>query len=309
MSLMKINYMKHAKGLVIFSIALMLASLIALAAFGLNGGIDFTGGDSFDIQFESSLTSAQVLEIATRSTGGDVRVQQAQTKGAEENLDASEFLVRTPTLTAGARSQLLTDLEALGEFKVLGEENVSASVSRELTEQAALAILIAAVLQVLYIWMRFEFRFGVAAVAALIHDLVITLGLVAVLQVQINAAFVAAILTVLGYSINDTIIVFDRIRENLERRKKGETLPDLTTRSIQETILRSLYTSGTTLLVLGALLFFGGDSTKDMAATLFIGIAAGTYSSITVASAIWLQWRTWDDAKKKAAPPARPARA
>lgn len=308
MNLTKINYMKHSKGLIWFSVALMLACLLSLAVFGLNRGIDFTGGDIYDLQFGPGVTTAQVSGIVTEAVGTNNRVQEAQPKG-EDAANVSEFLVRTPQMSAEGRKGLLESLGALGEFKIIGEENVSAAVSKELTEQAALAILIAALLQVIYIWIRFELRFGVAAVIALVHDLVVTLGLMALLQIQINAAFVAAILTVLGYSINDTIIVFDRVRENLDRRLKGESLTDLTTRSIQETILRSLYTSGSTLLVLASLAIFGGDSTRDMAVTLLIGIAAGAYSSITVASAIWLRWRMWDDARRKAAAASRPARA
>lgn len=230
-----------------------------------------------------------------------------EVKGSD-NPNATEFLIRVPQLDDQKRADLFAALGEIAEFKTISEDEVSASVSRELTEKAAMAVAIAAVLQIIYITFRFEFKFGVTAVVALLHDLIVTLGLIALFQVQINAPFVAAILTVLGYSINDTIVTFDRIRENLATKKKGEQLENLTTRSIQETVQRSMYTSLSTLLVLAALLFLGGSSTRDIAMTLFIGVAAGAYSSIFVASSLWLKWRQWDDANK-AVTSGKPAKA
>ncbi len=302
------DYMKYRKGFLAFSAVLLVACLVAVFTVGLNLGIDFAGGTLIEVRYDKQVTSAEV-ERAAATVVPEARVQKAETKGID-NPDASEFLIRTPEFADEAqRLAFLEALKGIGEYEIIGEEEVSATISAELIRSAALAVLIAAVLQILYVTFRFEFRFGVTAVLALIHDVIVTLGLVALLQVQINAPFVAAILTVLGYSINDTIVTFDRIRENLARRKKSEPLEALTTRSIQETVIRSLYTSLTTLMVLLALLLLGGESTWDMAMTLFIGIASGTYSSIFVASALWLGWRNLDEKRKKARLGAKPAKA
>lgn len=302
--LTKINYMKHAKSFLIFSLVITLASVGAVFGIGLNRGIDFTGGLLMEVQYDQSVTNAEIESKVSAVAGSKAQVQQVEVKGSD-NPNATEFLIRVPQLDEQQREALFKALGEIGEFKKISEDEVSASVSRELTEKAAMAVAIAAVLQIIYITLRFEFRFGVTAVVALLHDLVVTLGLIALFQVQINAPFVAAILTVLGYSINDTIVTFDRIRENLANKRKSEKLEDLTTRSIQETVQRSLYTSLSTLLVLAALLVFGGSSTWDMAMTLFIGVAAGAYSSIFVASALWLKWRKWDDANKAAGKPVK----
>lgn len=307
--LTRLNYMGYARYWVVLSVVLTLASLLSLATLGLNKGIDFTGGLLLDVRYEQKVTNAQVEEVVTKSIGGITPVvKQAELKG-EENANATEFLITTPELTAEGREKLYKDLESLGSYTKIGEETVSASVSAELTQRAALAIAIAAILQIVYIWWRFQFKFGITAVLALLHDLMITLGLMAVLRVQVNSAFVAAILTVLGYSMNDTVVVFDRIREDLANRKKGETLDALATRAIQEVITRSLYTGVSVQLMLIAMLIWGGDTIWDFAMTLFIGVTSGTYSSIFIAAALWLYWQQWEDAKRKAAGRARPAKA
>ena len=297
--LTKINYMKYAKSYLILSLVITLASFGAVFGMGLNRGVDFTGGLLLEVQFEQQVANADIESKVESVVGTKAQVQQVEVKGSD-NPNATEFLIRVPQLDDQKRAALFAALGEIAEFKTVSEDEVSASVSRELTERAAVAVAIAAVLQIIYITLRFEFRFGVTAVAALLHDLVVTIGLIALFQVQINGPFVAAILTVLGYSINDTIVTFDRVRENLAKKKKSESMEDLTTRSIQETVQRSLYTSLSTLLVLGALLAWGGSSTRDMAMTLFIGVAAGAYSSIFVASALWLKWRNWDEANKAA---------
>lgn len=309
--LTRIRYMKYAKSWIMLSIVLTVASLIALFGLGLNKGIDFTGGLLLDVQFDKQVTMDQVSKAVSDAVGtSDIQVQNAEVKGAESP-DASEFFIRTPELNAEQKANLLKGLEGLSTYKLISEEGVSASVSTELTERAILAIAIAAVLQVVYIWIRFQFKFGITAVLALLHDVVITLGLMAVFRVQINSAFVAAILTVLGYSMNDTVVVIDRIRENLANRRKGESLEEMTTRSMQEVITRSLFTGVSVQMMLVAMLIWGGDSIWDFAMTLLIGITSGTYSSIFIAAALWLYWQQWDDQRKKLASKggAKPAKA
>lgn len=299
----KIQYMKHAKSWITLSIVLTVASLIALFALGLNKGIDFTGGTLLDVQFAKQVSIDEVRTVVSGVVGSDIMVQNAEVKGAE-SAEASEFFIRTEELNAEKKAALLQALEGLGTYKLISEEGVSASVSSELAERAILAIAIAAVLQVIYIWFRFQFKFGITAVIALLHDVIFTLGLMAIFRVQINSAFVAAILTVLGYSMNDTVVVIDRIRENLANRRKGESLAEMATRSIQEVITRSLFTGVSVQMMLIAMLVWGGDSIWDFSMTLLIGITAGTYSSIFIAAALWLFWQQWEDQKKKNAPKA-----
>lgn len=295
--LTRINYMKYAKHWLIFSIVLTLGCFGALGALGLNKGIDFTGGILLDVQFEQQVTNAQV-EAAVAKVSPTTPVVKGTPPKETNNPNATEFLITVPELSPEAKDQLFKELEALGPYRTLGEETVSGSVSSELTRKAALAIAIAAVLQIIYITVRFQFKFGITAVIALLHDLVITLGLMSLFKVQINSAFVAAILTVLGYSMNDTVVVFDRIRENLKNRRKGEGLEALATRSIQEVITRSIYTGMTVQIMLVSMLIWGGDTIWDFTMTMFIGVTAGAYSSIFIAAALWLFWQQWEDKQK-----------
>lgn len=303
--LTRINYMRSAKYWLVFSLVLTVISLGALGFRGLNLGIDFTGGKMIDVQYKVDLTNAQVEEIVHAVVGQNASVQEAQMKGGEAG---SEWFIRTPELNEEHRAKLLEELKKPGEYTIISEDDVSGAVSGELATKAGIALAIAAVLQIIYVWFRFEFKFGITAVLALVHDLIITLGLLALMRVQINSTFVAAILTVLGYSMNDTIVVIDRIRENLKFRKKGESLEDMTTRSIQEVITRSLYTGVSVQAMLISMLVFGGDTIWDFAMTLLIGVTAGTYSSIFIASALWLFWHQWEDTRKKK-PGGKPARA
>jgi preprotein translocase subunit SecF len=292
--------MKSAKAWITMSIVLTLLGVGAIFARGFNKGIDFTGGLFYDIRFDQAITSAQITDAAKKSLNAEVVVQKAEVKGTA-NGTAIEYFLRTPELKEDQQLKLKADLKQLGNYTIISEDQVSGSVSTELRDQAILAILIAAVLQILYLSVRFQFKFGVTAVVALLHDVIITAGAVALFGIQINSPFVAAILTILGYSINDTVIVFDRIRENLARRKKGEDLEALTTRSMQEVITRSIYTVLTVLFTLACMLVWGGDSIWDFALTLFIGITSGMYSSIFIAAALWLYWQKWEDANRRAA--------
>jgi len=288
--LTRVSYMKYAKHFLVFSLITVLVSLGALMTKGLNQGIDFTGGLMLDLQFEQTVTTAQLRDGITSSLGAvDPQIQETEAKGTDKP-EATEFLVRTPELTAEQKAKLFEDLKSIGAYSVISEEDVSGSVSSELTQKALLAVAIAAVLQVIYITIRFQFRFGITAVIALLHDVIITLGVLSLFQVQVNSNFVAAILTVLGYSMNDTVVVIDRIRENLHARKKGESLEEMTSRSIQEVITRSIYTGVSVQMMLVALMIWGGGTIFDFALTLLVGIIAGTYSSIFVAAALWFFW-------------------
>lgn len=297
--LTSIDYMKNAKYWLLFSIVLTVVSLGAIFGLGLNKGIDFAGGLHLDVQYGSVVTQNQVSDAVAKSISESAQVQQTETKGGTQ----SAFLVTVPELNAEQKATLLQDLGAVGtDFKVVGEETVSGSVSNELTRNAAIAIIIAALLQIAYIWIRFQFKFGITAVVALVHDVIITLGLMAIFRIEINAPFVAAILTVLGYSMNDTVVVIDRIRENLPKRGKHESVEELATRSIRDVITRSLYTGVSVQIMLLALMILGGDTIRDFVTTMFIGITLGTYSSIFIASALWVYWTNYEEKHAKNAP-------
>ncbi len=251
-----------------------------------NYGVDFTGGSLIQVQFHQPATAGQLRAALGGSQAPPI------TRFGEEN----EFTIRAPlgnstveTIRASFEGQLAT---AFGNdaFTIVRTETVGPKIGEELQRNAFLAILFSFVLTLLYIAMRFELRFGLAAVIATAHDILITLGFLALFRVEIALPTVAAILTIVGYSLNDTIVVFDRVRENLNIKGGRRQDPvDLLNRSINETLPRTVLTSGTTLAVLGALLAVGGAVIRDFTMVLMLGVAIGTYSSIFVASPALLE--------------------
>jgi preprotein translocase SecF subunit len=216
--------------------------------------------------------------------------------GAAEILSSPEdpdlIILRTQTFSDEQEKEAIYEAlrTRVGEFEELQSQHVMPVVSQELARNAMLAMLIAAAGILVYVSFRFEWRFGVAAILALVHDALVTLGLFSIFQLAVDMPFVAAILTIMGYSINATIVVFDRIRENLKYRKK-ERLGELANASISQTLMRCINTSATTLLVVLAVLLFGGRTIQSFMLALLIGVLAGTYSSIFLASPLWLMLR------------------
>jgi preprotein translocase subunit SecF len=255
----------------------------------LNYGIDFTGGSLVQVEFTQPTTVDQIRAV---SPGG----WQITRFGAE-----NEFVIRMPTFDQEAGqdaaqqvTQALSTTFAEGEFRLVRTEAVGPAVGAELQERALLAILISFLLTLTYIAFRFEWRFGVASIIATAHDILLTLGLLAILRMEISVGTVAAFLTIVGYSLNDTIVVFDRVRENLHLPKRVGSYTDVLNRSINETLPRTVLTSGTTLITLFSLYIFGGAVIRDFALVLILGVAIGTYSSIFVAApalnAIHAKW-------------------
>ena len=278
---MQIEIIKNSKKFLGISAVFLIVSLVVFFAKGLNYGIDFSGGNLFQLKFEKSITLNQINnnldEIA--KTIHQVNPNSRKVQISEDNT----VIIRTPELKESEKTEVLDNLKRIGNFEINKEEKVGASVGEELKTSAILALSIGAVLIILYITFRFEFTFAVAAVAALFHDLIIAIGVIALLGYEIDTPFIAAILTILGYSINDTIVVFDRIRENMKRKNRG-TFEQCLDKSVNQVMIRSLNTSVTTLFAIIAILVFGGDSLKTFIMTLLIGILAGTYSSVFIAT-------------------------
>ena len=252
-----------------------------------NYGVDFTGGVLVQVRFEEPTTDAALREALGGTDAPPI------TRFGEEN----EFVVRAPVQEGVAIDDVATALAAqvaatYGDdaFEIVRQESVGPKIGRELQGRAALAILFSFLLTLLYIAIRFEFRFGVASVIATTHDILVVLGLLALFRVEIALPTVAALLTIVGYSLNDTIVVFDRIRENLNARGGRREDPyKLVNRSINETLPRTVLTSGTTLGVLMALLVLGGAVIRDFTLVLILGVLIGTYSSIFIASPALLE--------------------
>ncbi|NLG79064.1 MAG: protein translocase subunit SecF [Firmicutes bacterium] len=279
---------------------LVAIGIIALLARGLNLGVDFTGGSLLRLRFERPVTASEVSKVLTSRELADLDLRKAVIQPIRGTCDVQvRAQVGGRPLNDEQVGRIVAALsQKIGQVSVIESQMVEGVIGRELLGRALMAVVIACVGIVIYVSLRFEFRFAVAAILALIHDVIIVLGAFALMGRQVNSPFIAAVLTIIGYSINDTIIIFDKIRENLRLRKK-ETLEELTNKSILQTMTRSLNTVITTLLAVFALFFFGGASIRDFSLALIIGLMTGTYSSIFIASPIWLEWRMWDRARQQ----------
>jgi len=276
-----IDFMAQRRLAVIFSAALLLASVLSLGVRGLNFGIDFTGGMLVEVGYPESVELAQV-----RATLADAGFEDAVVQHFGTARDVLIRLVPEEGISkADLSTQILRTLQREGgaDIELRRVEFVGPQVGEELTEQGGLAMLIALGAILIYVALRFEYRFAVGSVAALVHDVVITLGFFSALGFDFDLTVLAAVLAVIGYSLNDTIVVFDRIRENFRKIRKG-TPVDIVNRSLNQTLSRTLMTSGTTLIVLLTLFFLGGELIHGFATALIIGVLVGTYSSIYVAS-------------------------
>jgi preprotein translocase subunit SecF len=275
------NFMGFRKPAMLMSATLILVSILSLAILKLNVGIDFTGGSVIEVGYQQSVELQPIRNALETSGFGDAIVQHFGS--------AKEVLIRlVPKVDqdkAALSSQILAVLNEASDSRidVRRVDFVGPQVGEELTEDGGLAVLYALIAILIYVSLRFEFRFSLGAVAALIHDVVITLGIFSLLQLDFDLSVLAAILAVIGYSLNDTIVVFDRVRENFRKIRK-KTAQEITNISINQTISRTLKTSLTTLLVLFSLYFLGGEVIHSFALALIIGVIVGTYSSIYVAT-------------------------
>ncbi len=278
----KIDFMGVRKAAMTVSVILLLISVASLAINKLNVGIDFTGGSVIEIGYEESVDLQPIRGALEQSGYADAIVQHFGS--------AKEVLIRLAPREGQNNEELTSQViialeeQAGARLDVRRVDFVGPQVGEELREDGGLAVLYALIAILIYVSLRFEYRFSLGAVAALIHDVVITLGVFSILQLDFDLSVLAAILAVIGYSLNDTIVVFDRIRENFRRIRKRTPIEIVNT-SINQTISRTLMTSFTTLLVLISLYTFGGEVIASFALALIIGVIVGTYSSIYVASA------------------------
>ena len=293
----KFDISGHRTWWFLLSSIIIIAGIVCMVVRGFNFGIDFTGGTIIDLKFDQPVTIADV-----RTSLGKYGLDGStiQLSGAQSDVTASEdVMIRTTDLEEDQRKEIMATLkDDVGSYTVLREEKVGATIGGELITNAVEALLISWVLIIAYVAYRFEWKFGVAAVLALVHDILIVLGVFALTQRQIDSSFIAALLTIVGYSINDTIVIFDRIRENLKLHfRRGGDIDVLVNTSIYQTLTRSLYTVFTVMFTTLALYFFGGETTKDFAFALLVGFGSGCYSSIFIASPLWVTFRGWAEKK------------
>lgn len=274
------QFIERRKWFYIFSLLIIIPGIISMFAQGFNLGIDFKGGSVLRYKMDAAIEAPAITKtIQDLQIVNEISVQKS----------VDEFYIRTNELTQEQTQQITDALKAqYGNIILQSAESVGATIGSELIRNAFLAVLIALVLMLIYITFRFEWTFGLAAIMALFHDVLIVCGIFSLFQWEVNSTFIAAILTIIGYSINDTIVIFDRVRENL-RMKKKDPLPALLNRSIMQTINRSINTVLTVLMPLIALLIFGGGTIKIFVLTLLIGFLFGMYSSICVASPLYYE--------------------
>ena len=275
------NFMGKRKIAALFSGLLIIASIASLVIQGLNFGIDFTGGTMIELAYEEEVNLENIRGILQQSGYGDALVQNFGS--------IHEVLIRLPIIEsqnmAELSNQVVATLQAenASTLDVRRVEFVGPQVGEELTEQGGLAMLYALIGILIYVSVRFEYRFAIGSVMALVHDVILTLGFFSVMQLPFDLTVLAAILAVIGYSLNDTIVVFDRIRETFLRLRKGSP-EDIVNRALNDTLSRTMMTSMTTLLVVLSLFVFGGEVIHAFSIALMLGIIVGTYSSIYIAS-------------------------
>lgn len=288
----EIDFMAGRKVAGIASIVLVIISIISLAVNSLEFGLDFTSGTSVRLSYSQAVIIEDVNQtlrdngyedavVVTFGSDRDIRILLP----VDENIAVGDQAAQA--VVVGEAIAELLQASSGSEITLLGSDYVSSKVGGELVESGGIGMLVALAIIMVYIAMRFQFKFSVGAVVALAHDIIITLGIFSLFRIEFNLNTLAALLAIIGYSLNDTIVVADRIRENFRRLRKG-TPVEMVNSSLNQTLSRTLITSLTTLLVLFSILFIGGESTQGFAVALIIGVVIGTYSSIFIASNVIL---------------------
>ena len=276
-----INFVSKFRKANIVSIITFVLSVIFITFKGLNYGIDFKGGTLIELRTEKSIQANLIRESLNSMNLGDVNVKKFGKDG--DYLIKVEQKNTNNNLIPEIKKTLMDNLNAEVDFRRV--ENVGPKVSSELLESSIIAISLALAAMLFYIWVRFEWQFSVGSIIALFHDVVITLGIFSILSLEINLSIIAAVLTIVGYSMNDTVVIYDRIRENLFKYTKI-SIGDVSNLSINETLTRTIITSITTLLALLSIYILGGEILRGFSFAMILGVIIGTYSSIFVASPI-----------------------
>lgn len=261
------------------SLAIILIGVVLMCTRGLNFGIDFKGGTKLVVELGDNFDKVEVDNI----------VKEYASDAVTKTVEGTQYEIKSTELDETKTAELFDALKekyTLDDSALVSETQIGPSVGKELSRNAIIAVLVACVAMLVYIAIRFEFTFGVAAIGALIHDVLITLSVYAIFDIPVNSSFIAAMLTIVGYSINDTIVVFDRIRENNHSMRRSNQA-EIANKSINKTLARSINTSLTTLIIIGAVNVFV-PTVREFSFPLLIGIAAGAYSSIFIASPIWV---------------------
>ena len=279
----EINFNKHFKIFNIISIVLIILSVFFLLFKGLNYGVDFKGGTLIELRVQDQTINISSIRQSFKNMNlGDVNIKKFGNK--------TDFLIKFEkkdekniNFINDIKNKLVLDIGNSFSFRRV--ENVGPKVSSELLKSGVIAILMSLSAMMIYIWLRFEWQFSLGAIFALIHDVVITLGFFSILNLEINLSIVAAVLTIVGYSMNDTVVIFDRVRENL-KKYSSKKINEITNLSINETLSRTIITSLTTLLALVSIFIFGGEILKGFSFAMILGVIFGTYSSIYIANPI-----------------------
>ena len=277
-----INFVSQFKKANIISIILFTLSILLVFFKGLNYGIDFKGGTLIELRTEKSIKASSIRDTLSSMNLGDVNVKKFG-KDGDYLIKVEQKESNNNELIPEIKKKLIDNLNAEIDFRRV--ENVGPKVSAELLESSIIAISLALAAMLFYIWIRFEWQFSVGSIIALFHDVVITLGIFSLLSLEINLSIIAAVLTIVGYSMNDTVVIYDRIRENLFKYTKI-SISDIANLSINETLARTIITSVTTLLALVSIYTLGGEILRGFSFAMILGVIIGTYSSIFVASPI-----------------------
>ena len=275
------DFVKNRRIAYIISAIIILVGLISIIFQGFNFGIDFAGGTLLQIRFDKPVTTAEVRNVL-----GEFNLSQSTIQKLSDN----EFVIRIGKIDSEQRIEIMTAFkEKLTNLEVLRVETVGPVIGENLKKLAFYALLFAFIGIIIYITVRFEFKFSIVSILALLHDCLIVLGIFSLLQKEITISIIAAVMTIIGYSINNTIVILDRLRENI-KFKTREPFEDLINMSINQSLSRTINTALTTIIPILTLYFFGGNILSDFALALFMGMVAGTYSSIFIASPLLLEW-------------------
>ena len=283
-----VNFSSKFKIANILSLSIFVISVLFILFKGLNYGIDFKGGTLIELRAESKNINIAELRSSLNSMNlGDVNIKEFGKKG-DYLIKIEQKTTNQNELIPEIKKTLIKNLNAEINFRRV--ENVGPKVSSELLRSGIIAISLSLAAMLFYIWIRFEWQFSLGAILALFHDVIVTLGVFSLFSLEINLSIIAAVLTIVGYSMNDTVVIFDRVRENL-RKYSDIKIFELTNISINETLSRTIITSATTLLALLAIYFFGGEILKGFSLAMILGVIFGTYSSIYIANTVLVRLR------------------